>query len=170
MAMLRQCCYFGRRRAERRKEWTRQSVALSRAKERVLWGARSKARAPYDANFRPRRRERREALRADKRQRRAAFDAKMIWTGGLPHLSGLPHLPGVPHLHVKQALILVWKLLSAKVPKIYPRSLKLQKMTVNANSTQRSQLSCWAQPESLLPRHQNHNEAKLSRSWKCIIT
>ena len=116
--MLRQCCYLGRRRAERRKEWTHQSVALSRAKERVLWGARSKALAPYNANFRPRRRKRREALRADKRQRRAASDAKMIWTGGLPHLSGFPHLPGVPHLHVKQALILVWKLLSAKVPNL----------------------------------------------------
>ena len=34
---------------------------------------------------------------ADKRQRKAASDAKIIWTGGLPHLSGLPHLPGVPH-------------------------------------------------------------------------
>ena len=27
---------------------------------------------------------------------------KIIWTGGLPHLSGLPHLPGVPHLIVNR--------------------------------------------------------------------
>ena len=29
---------------------------------------------------------------------------KIIWTGGLPHLSGLPHLPGVPPPPCKQAL------------------------------------------------------------------
>ena len=29
---------------------------------------------------------------------------KLIWTGGLPHLSGLHHLPGAPHLHVNRPL------------------------------------------------------------------
>ena len=27
---------------------------------------------------------------------------KLIWAGGLPHLSGLPHLPGLPNLHVNR--------------------------------------------------------------------
>ena len=27
---------------------------------------------------------------------------KLIWTGGLPHLTGLPHLPGLPNLHVNR--------------------------------------------------------------------
>ena len=49
---------------------------------------------------------RREALRADKRQRKAASDAKIIWTGWLPHPSGLPHLPGVPYLRVNRPLLL----------------------------------------------------------------
>ena len=33
-----------------------------------------------------------------------ALKWKIIWTGGLPHLSRLPHLPGVPHLHVYRLL------------------------------------------------------------------
>ena len=27
---------------------------------------------------------------------------RIIWTGGLPHISGLTHLPGIPRLHVNR--------------------------------------------------------------------
>ena len=110
-----------------------QSVALSRAKRKSALGrqgAKLELLTTQTLNQEGGS-ARREALRVDKRERKAASDAKIIWTGGLPrHLSGLPHPPTC-----KQALI-------AQKCQIYPRSLELQKMTVNANSTQRSQLSC----------------------------
>ena len=33
---------------------------------------------------------------------------KIIWTGGLLHLSGLPHLPGVHHLQINRSVDFSW--------------------------------------------------------------
>ena len=106
--MLPQCCYLRRRRAERRKEKDPPKCStLSRKKKECFGaqGARLELLTTQTLNQEGGS-ARREALRADKRQRKAASDAKIIWTGWLPHLSGLPHLPGVPYLRVNRPLLL----------------------------------------------------------------
>ena len=145
--MLPQCCYLRRRRAERRKEKDPPKCSTLSRKKKECFGAQG-ARLELLTT---------QTLNQEGGSARAPWSVKSWQAARKSSLRREDYMDRLVTPPTRRPLPACKQALIAQKCQIYPRSDELQKMTVNANSTQRSQLSCWAQPEALLPWHQKHN-------------